>query len=180
MLKELFTMHNGIPEWANSLGWAIVLVIIFLIRSLWKNYGSKWFTLQVNEINDRINADKKLLHKIKDIDIHRCHWELTQILDKCYRKGYKNSLDILEFMTILDDYKDIGGNTDGNMLLSEFGKIPYKTELKVPEFLGSYNPSDDAVKQMTEFYNGIKNKIIHENDIKPIKTMTEYVEKEEK
>lgn len=41
--------------------------------------------------------------------------------------------------------------------------------------MGIGNPSEEAIKLMLDFYNSIKNKIIDEIDIKPIKTKTEKV-----
>ena len=178
MLQELFTIKNGVPEWAHSLGWAIVLVVFLLIRAFWKNYGSKAFSQWTNSVLEKDRADKKLLYTIRDDLIHENHHAMQQILDKCTRKGYCNSADIEAISKIYDYYKDVGGNTDGERIMAKFDMLPYKTELKVPEYPGIENPSEEAVKQMIEFYNYIKKKIIHETDIKPIKTVTEYVNKE--
>lgn len=178
MIQELFKMQNGIPEWANSLGWAFVLIIIILVRAFWKQYGSKAFSQWTNGIMEKDRADKKLLYLLRDDLIHENHHAMQQILDKCTRKGYCNSQDIEAISKIYDYYRAVGGNTDGERIMAKFDMLPYKTELKVPEYAGIENPSEDAMKEMIDFFNYIKMKIIHESDIKPIKPMTEPVNKE--
>lgn len=175
MIKELFQFTNGIPQWAYGLGWGIILLVIIFLRWFWKNYGYKAFNQWTEKIQRKDKEKESLLYSLRDNNIVQDHWSLNQIIDKCMRKGYRNSEDRKDFMEIYDHYKDIGGNTDGPILLHDFISIPYKTELKVPEPLGINNPSDEAIKTMIDFFNHIKNRVIHEDDIKPIKTKTEYV-----
>ncbi len=179
-IQQLFQTQNGIPQWFSTFLWAIFLVALFFIRYWWKNWGSLWFKQKTESIYQKSKVHEELLFKIKDNEIDQDHWSMEQIVDKCYRKGYRNSEDRKDFMMIYHHYKGIDGNTDGEVLYHDFVNIPYKTELKVPESLGSYNPSEDAIKQMLEFYNAIKNKVISEEDIRPIKTKTEFVNKKKK
>lgn len=179
-IQQLFKIENGVPEWFNVLLWSLFLLVIIFIRYFWKKWGIYWFENKVNKIQEEKTKDKKLLKAIQENEITQDHWSLEQIVDKCHRKGYRNNEDRKDFMEIYDHYKDIGGNTDGEVLLKDFTDIPYKTELKVPEPIGFGNPSEKAMREMLAFFNYIKAGIIHEEDIKPIKTMTEYVNKKDK
>ena len=178
-IQQLFKIENGVPEWFNVLLWAMFLIIIFFIRYFWKKWGSFWFENKINQIQEEKTKDKKLLYALRDNEIDQDHFSMQQILDKCARKGYCNSQDIESISKIYHHYQTIGGNTDGERIMAKFDLIPYKTELKVPEYNGISNPSPEAMKMMIEFYNNIKSGIIHEQDIKPIKTKTEYVNKED-
>lgn len=179
-IQQLFKIENGVPEWFNAFLWSLFLLIIFFIRYFWKKWGVYWFENKVNKIQEEKTKDKKLLNAIQKNEIAQDHWSLEQIVDKCHRKGYRNNEDRKDFMEIYHHYKEIGGNTDGEVLLKDFTDISYKTELKVPEPMGINNPSEKAMKEMLVFYNHIKTGIIHEEDIKPIKTTTEYVNKKDK
>ena len=175
MFNEFFQMINGIPQWAYGFGWGIILLVIIFLKWFWKNYGCKAFNQWTEKIQKKDKEKEELLYSLRDNEIVQDHWSLEQIIDKCMRKGYRNSEDRKDFMEIYDHYEGIGGNTDGKILLQDFIDIPYKTELKVPEPLGINNPSEKAIKEMLTFYNYIKTGIIHEKDINPIKTKTEYV-----
>lgn len=181
-IQQLFKIENGVPQWFNIVLWALFLIAIYFVRYWWKHWGSLWFKQKADEI---INEQKrkqeeieKLVYAIRDNEIDQDHWSMEQIVDKCHRKGYRNNEDRKDFMMIYHHYKDkLKGNTDGEVLLKDFIDIPYKTETKVPEQMGIDNPSEEAIKLMLDFYNSIKNKIIDESDIKPIKTKTEFVNK---
>ena len=182
-IQELFKLNNGIPEWFNVMLWSLFLLALFFIRYWWKHWGELWFRQKadkiINEEKKKQQENEKLLYAIRDNEIEQDHFSLQQILDKCARKGYCNSQDIESISKIYHHYKKIGGNTDGERIMAKFDLIPYRTELKVPEHNGISNPSPEAMKMMIEFYNNIKSGIIHEQDIRPIKTKTEYVKKED-
>ena len=179
-LAELFKTVNGVPGWFNIIIWSALLLILYFLRYFWKKVGYKAFNQWVDKVNKIDAEDKKLLLALKNNEINQDNWSLKQIRDKVYRKGYRNEIDEYQATLIRDSYKDIGGNHDGDVIYSDIMAMPYKTELKIPEEAGTYLPSKEAIKIMSEFYRGVRDKRIPEHDISPVHNITTESNKKEK
>lgn len=153
----IFNFFSHLPE---NLTTVILTIILVVIVWLFRKIILPLLELKQQEIKKKMDFDKEILYSLQKSEITTLHNEMTQIIRNCFRKGYRNDFDRLNFLSLYSNYIHIEGNTDREVLRKDFESIPYKVELVIPLELGQEVPDEKTREDIIDLYNKLKNNII--------------------